>query len=333
MAAPRRPVGDRLVLSPQEPLVAGGAAETFEENIRAGEGMTVRTQASRPPDQVVTSVADRRSTVLDVVRNARQSIALSLFRCNDAEVLSELARATARGVRVDAVVTSRAKGGKAKLRKLWTRLTECGASVHAYSDPVVKYHAKYLVADDGPAVVASCNFTRKCFERTLDALVVTHDPDVVSGLLDLMAADAERRPAPSSVSPRLIVGPERARKQLTTLIEQANTSIRLIDAKLSDPDLVTLLNARRAAGLSVEIFGAKRIGPLKSHGKIMLIDNRLAVVGALAIAAISLDFRREVAIIVDNADAVASVERLFASLEAERSEGRSSAADGERLGL
>ena len=34
MAAQRRPVGDRLVLSPQEPLVAGGAAENFEQNIR-----------------------------------------------------------------------------------------------------------------------------------------------------------------------------------------------------------------------------------------------------------------------------------------------------------
>src|SRR5438132_12102385 len=34
MAAPKRPVGDRLVLSPQEPLVAGGAAENFERNIR-----------------------------------------------------------------------------------------------------------------------------------------------------------------------------------------------------------------------------------------------------------------------------------------------------------
>src|SRR2546428_14090724 len=34
MVAPRRPVGDRLVLSPQEPLVAGGAAENFEQNIR-----------------------------------------------------------------------------------------------------------------------------------------------------------------------------------------------------------------------------------------------------------------------------------------------------------
>jgi anti-anti-sigma factor len=34
MGVHRRPAGDRLVLSPQEPLVAGGAAENFEENIR-----------------------------------------------------------------------------------------------------------------------------------------------------------------------------------------------------------------------------------------------------------------------------------------------------------
>ena len=34
MAALKRPVGDRLVLCPQEPLVAGGAAENFERNIR-----------------------------------------------------------------------------------------------------------------------------------------------------------------------------------------------------------------------------------------------------------------------------------------------------------
>ena len=294
--------------------------------------MTARAQSAHPPDRVVTSISHRRSTILDVIRNARESIALSLFRCNDAEVFTELERATARGVRVDALVTSRAKGGQAKLKKLWTRLAECGASVHAYSDPVVKYHAKYLIADDGPAVVASCNFTRKCFERTLDALVLTHDPEVVSGLRELMAADAERLPAPASVTPRLVIGPERARKQLTALIEQANSSIRLIDAKLSDPDLVTLLNARRAAGLNVEIFGAKRIGALKSHGKIMLIDNRLAVVGGLAIAAISLDFRREVAIIVDDRDGVADVEHLFGSLDAESNDGNGDS-DGERLAL
>ena len=128
-----------------------------------------------PPDRIVTSVADRRRTILDAIRGARRELALSLFRCNDADVFGELASAAARGVRIDAIVTSRAKGGTAKVRRLWTRLSECGATVQTYSDPVVKYHAKYLVADDGPAVVASCNFTRKCFDRTHDALVVTHE--------------------------------------------------------------------------------------------------------------------------------------------------------------
>jgi cardiolipin synthase len=295
--------------------------------------MTVRSESGRtPPDRVVTSVADRRNTIVDVIRNARRTIALSLFRCNDLQVLMELAHATARGVQVEALVTSRAKGDKNKLKKLWAALEQTGALVHAYTDPVVKYHAKYLVADDGPAVVASFNFTRKCFERTCDALVLTHDPEIVEGLRALMTADRDRRPLPATVSSRLIIGPERARRQFTALIEQAQSSLRLIDPKLSDPDLVTLLNARRASGLTVEVFGSKRLGDLKSHGKILLIDDRIAVVGGLALAAISLDFRREVAIIVDDPPAVAQVDQLFRTINSVPTAGRITAgAAGEAL--
>ena len=120
----------------------------------------------------------------------------------------------------------------------------------------------------------------------------------------------------------MIIGPERARRQLTALIVQARTSIRLIDAKLSDPDLVTLLKARRAEGLTVEIFGSKQLGELKSHGKIMLIDEARAVVGSLALAAMSLDFRREVAIVVDDEEAIADVQQLFGAINALPTEGR-----------
>src|SRR3989442_1504305 len=277
--------------------------------------MTTMSKARRlAPDRIVLSIAERRGTILDVIRGARRDITLSLFRCNDEDVFSELAQAGARGVAIHVLVTSRAKGGQKRIRKLWNALEQTGASLHAYTDPVVKYHAKYLVADDGPAVLASLNFTRKCFERTCDALVVTYDPDVASGLRQLMAADRAGLPMPPNLTPRLIMGPERARQQFTSLVEQAQSSIRLVDAKLSDPDLVTLLNARRAAGLTVEVFGSKRLGALKSHGKIMLIDDRIAVVGSLALAALSLDFRREVAIIVDHPPAVAEVVELFRTI-------------------
>ena len=284
-----------------------------------------------PPDRLVVSVVERRPALLGVIRQARSRITLSLFRCNDDAVFEELTAATARGVSVEVLVTSRARGGQKKMAKLWRALEQTGASLHSYTDPVVKYHAKYLVADEGPAIVASLNFTKKCFKRTCDAMVITHDPAVVSDLRRLWTADCGRLPMPEDLTDRLIVGPERARRQFTSLIEEARTSIRLIDAKLSDPDLVSLLNAKRAAGMTVEIFSAKRLGGLKSHGKIMLIDDRTVVVGSLALAALSLDFRREVAIVVTDASAVAEAVELFGTVRETATEGRATGAAGEIL--
>jgi cardiolipin synthase len=263
------------------------------------------------PDRLIVSAQDRLPALLDVIRQARARITLSLFRCNDEAVFDALKAATERGVAVEVLVTSRAKGGQKKMAKLWRALEQTGASLHSYTDPVVKYHPKYLVADEGPAIVASLNLTRKCFRKTFDALVITHDPAVVTGLRRLWTADCGGQEMPADITDRLIVGPERARRQFTALIEEARTSIRLIDAKLSDPDLVSLLNAKRAAGMTVELFSAKQLGDLKSHGKIMLLDDQTVVVGSLALAALSLDFRREVAIVVKDAPAVAVAVELF----------------------
>jgi phosphatidylserine/phosphatidylglycerophosphate/cardiolipin synthase-like enzyme len=212
------------------------------------------------------------------------------------------------------------------MAKLWRALEETGATLHAYTDAVVKYHPKYLVADDGPAIVASLNFTKKCFRSTCDALVISHDPVVVSDLRRLWTADRERLEMPADLSPRLIVGPERARRQFTALIEGARNSIRLIDAKLSDPDLVSLLNAKRAAGMTIETFTVKRLGDLKSHGKIMLLDDETVVVGSLALAALCLDFRREVAIVVTEPAAVAAAIELFQSVRDAMASGEPAAA-------
>jgi phosphatidylserine/phosphatidylglycerophosphate/cardiolipin synthase-like enzyme len=267
------------------------------------------------PERVVSSLEERRAAILEIIGSARSSIALSLFRCNDEEVFAELANATARGVRVEALVTSRAKGGKKKLKKLWDRLTQTGAVINAYADPVVKYHAKYLIVDDTVAVVASCNLTRKCFERTCDALVVTRDPAVVGGLRELMTADREQRRFATPLSPRLLIGPDTARAQFTRLLSQARSSIQILDAKLSDPEILNLLDRRRAEGLRVQVFGAKRLGTLMSHGKILLIDECLAVVGSLALSALGLDFRREVSILVDDPAGVAQVADLFRGIE------------------
>jgi len=270
----------------------------------------------RLPDRIVVAPAARREAVLDAIHGAQSQITLSLFRCSDKAVFGELAAAVERGVDVRVLVTSRVKGGKKKLKKLWSRLEETRASIVPYTDPVVKYHAKYLVVDDGPALITSMNFTRKCFDNTCDAVALTYDPAIVDGLRQLVATDREGGAASATLPDRLIIGPERARRQFTALVQQARKSIQVIDAKLSDPGLIDLLNQRRSQGINVEIFGQKRLGNLISHGKMMLVDGTRAVVGSLALTALSLDFRREVALVVDEPAAVAELDQLFRSIGA-----------------
>jgi phosphatidylserine/phosphatidylglycerophosphate/cardiolipin synthase-like enzyme len=273
---------------------------------------------ARRRELVVLEPAERRAAILRLIGAARRRLVLSLFRCDDFEVLDALAGALERGVAVHALLTMRAKGGRKRLKKLWSALEEMGAVVSWYADPVVKYHAKYLVADAGPALVTTLNPTRKCFTRTWDAVLVTHDAAVVRSLLHLFDADAAGR-SPSldgRFSRRLIVGPERARPDVHALIAGARRSIRILDHKLSDPDVVALLRERRAAGVTVSVLGTALAGPLQPHGKLMIIDESRAVVGSLALSTLSLDFRREVAVVVEDAPAVRRLNIAFQELNA-----------------
>lgn len=253
------------------------------------------------PDRLVLEPAERKSALLDVIAGARRRLVLSLFRCDDDSVLDALEAALERGCEVEAILTKRAKGGRKRLRKLWATLEEMGAVVTWYSDPVVKYHAKYVVADDGPAIITTLNPTRKCFSRTWDCLLVTHDPALVTGLQALFRADTAGAPLPKRLrlSPRLIVGPERSRPAIRRLIARAERSIRILDHKLSDPDLVALLRQRRADGVTVSVLGHQPLDVVP-HGKMLIVDDRVAVMGSTALSTLSLDFRREVSVLIED---------------------------------
>ena len=255
--------------------------------------------AAPAKEKLVLEPAERREALLGVIGSAKRRLVLSLFRCDDFTMLDALAKALERGCEVEAILTKRAKGGKKRLKKLWGALEEMGAVVTRYADPVVKYHAKYLVADESTAIVTTLNPTRKCFSRTWDAVLVTQDPSVVKGLLTLFRADAAGKPLPSRrpISRRLIIGPERSRSEIRGLIAGAKRSIRILDHKLSDPDLVALLKERRKEGITVSVLGKHPMG-VEPHGKMMIIDETRAILGSTALSTLSLDFRREVSVVI-----------------------------------
>ena len=263
-------------------------------------------------DRLVLEPAARRDAVLDLMRSAQSRLTLSMFRCDDFAVLDEVAAAVKRSVQVRVLITHRARGWKQRLKELSAVLDSIGAQVHRYKGPLTKYHAKYIVADDGPALVSSLNFTRKCFENTCDFLVFSDDPNIVSGLGLIFEHDYSRPGLPlPEITDRLIVGPDHARERLAKLLAEAQNNIRIIDHRLIDPRMVALLREKQNSGVLVQVLGQGPMGGLICHGRVILVDNRIAVIGSIHLSPPSLDSRREVAILIREPGIIVELNDFF----------------------
>jgi len=265
------------------------------------------------PEKLVLDPSARRDTVLEVIRGAHRELVLSVFRCDDFKILDALADAVHRGVRVRALLTPKAKNWDKRLQDLGVFLESMGAEVQRYSGARTKYHAKYIVADHGPALIASLNFTRKCFDRTCDFIVVTCDPATVSCLSRLFELDSgdPDAPLPAGIGGSLIVGPEQARARFLEMLGQARRTIRIIDHRVSDPAIVAMLRDRQSAGVSVQVLGLGAVAGLVSHGKMMLVDGESAAIGSISLSPPSLNMRREVAAVIRDPGNVERLARFF----------------------
>lgn len=271
-------------------------------------------------DRIIFAPGTRRDAFVEIIREAKRDLVLSVFRCDDFTILDELAAAVERKVRVRALVTPSAKNWSRKLKELETFLTSMGAEVQRYSGESAKYHAKYAVADKGMALIASGNLTRKCFVESCDFVLLTHNSGIISGLSQIFHSDWESPGSglPADLSDRLIVGPEIARSKFLALLEQATRSIRIIDHRVKDRQVLSALRRKQAAGVSVQVLGAGSLEGLVSHGRLMLVDNAFGVIGSIALSEPSLDHRREVAVIVDNRDNLKQLSEYFDLMASKR---------------
>jgi phosphatidylserine/phosphatidylglycerophosphate/cardiolipin synthase-like enzyme len=273
---------------------------------------------SQGTDRLILAPAGRRDAVQQLMQSAERTLLLSMFRCDDFSILDELASAVKRGVQVRVLITQRARGWREKLKDLTALLRSLGADVRPYDNPLMKYHAKYIVADDGPALVTSLNFTHKCFEDTCDFLVFSEDPNVVSGLKTLFERDSSPPAAvpADGLTDRLIVGPEDSRQRLTQFLSNAESSIRIVDHRVTDPQILDLLADKQRQGVSVEVIGNGPINGLLCHGRMILIDQKIAIIGSIHLSPPSLDLRRELAIVIEESSLVTELYDYFQGLAA-----------------
>ena len=265
-----------------------------------------------PKDGLVPLVA--------AIKKATKQIDITIFRFDLKELQRALETAVTRGVKVHALIAHTSGGGQKRLRKLELELLNAGVTVSRTDDDLRRYHYKMLLIDREMLYTQGFNYTRLDIEKSRSMAVATKNKSIVSEAIKLFEADATRQPYTASQD-NFLVSPENARTQLARFIKGAKKQLLIYDMKVSDRQMIKLLQDRAKAGVDVRIIGkvgkkaeglvVDKMPGLRLHLRAMLRDGQEMFLGSMSLRAIELDKRREVGIIVKERAAAKQFREIF----------------------
>ena len=268
--------------------------------------------------------------VVRAIKRARRNVDIAVFRADREEIEKALGAAVQRGVKVRVLVAHTNSGGENRLRKLEQRLLEAGATVTRTGDDFVRYHGKFMVADD-TLHLFGFNFTKVDTIKSRSFGVSTRDKSAVREALALFDADCTRQPFVPKRT-HLVVSPENSREALTAFIKGARRQLLIYDVNVQDRTLIKLLEQQASAGVDVRVIGKCKGGkgisvrPLRSmrlHVRAMVRDGARAFVGSQSLRRLEVDQRREVGVVITNGVVARQIRDTF---EADWTESESAAA-------
>jgi cardiolipin synthase len=271
--------------------------------------------------KLIIEPADGVEPLLSAIRRAKKSIEIAVFRFDRTDIETALKAAAARGVKVTALIAFANRGGEARLRKLELRCLDAGIIVARTSNDLSRYHGKYILIDRRVLYVLSFNFTHLDVDHSRGFGIVSTRANWVRDAARLFRADCTR----SKFAPKtetFVVSPANSRKALSTFLKRAKTELLIYDPRISDKEMLGILQARAKAGVAIKIIGSvagraqfdvQKLASSRLHTRTIIRDRRQAFVGSQSLRGTELDSRRELGLIVQDAKAVKMLLDTFES--------------------
>jgi phosphatidylserine/phosphatidylglycerophosphate/cardiolipin synthase-like enzyme len=252
------------------------------------------------------------------IRKAKKSVEIMIFRFDRPEIERALIDAVERGLFVHALIAFTNRGGEEYLRKLEMRFLESGITVARTAGDLVRYHGKMMITDRRELYVLSFNFTHLDIDRSRGFGIITRNTKLVAEAAKLFEADTKRQTY-SAGNNKFLVSPVNARKELARFIKGAKKELLIYDPKISDRAMLRLLDERRKAGVDVRVIGSvsgKRLPVcelkrIRLHTRTIICDRASAFIGSQSLRQLELDARREIGLILRDANILKQLVRTF----------------------
>lgn len=280
--------------------------------------------------ELIVQPDDGIGPILKSLKRARRTLELIIFRVDLKPLERAIAAAVERGVAVRALIARTNKGGEKRLRQVEQRMLDAGVTVSRTADDLVRYHGKLLIVDQAELHVYGFNYTALDLKSRSFGLVC-RDRRYVQEAVRLFEADAAKQDFEPSFE-GIVVSPENARELLATFIKRAKKQLLIWDPRLTDAQMIRLLQQRAKAGVDVRVLGklgkrgsavrVQKYPGKRLHVRAMLRDGNTAFVGSQSLRALELDARREVGLLTRDAKVVKRLLEIFEAEWAETSLGQ-----------
>jgi len=274
---------------------------------------------------------DSPKPFLDAIEEAEKSLRIKMFAFSDPRLLRAVIGARKRGVDVRVMLNPARRSGEAQNEDSRRKLTAGDVEVLDSNPAFDVTHEKSMVVDDSKAYVCSLNWETKNLEETRDYAVVTSHDHEIEEILACFDADWNRKTFNPGESARLIWCKGNARERIAEVIDSAKHSLFVQNERYQDPIIIEHLVRAKMRGVKVHVMARQphtlkqeklveavgglrvmndvgikvhKLKHLKLHAKMLLADQHHAIIGSINLTPGSFDSRRELAIKVDDTDAI-----------------------------
>jgi cardiolipin synthase len=269
---------------------------------------------------------DTARPILDAVSTARKSLQIRMFLFTDRHLTDAVIATRRRGVKVRVMLNPARRGGESENDATKRRLAAAGIEIKDSNPAFDLTHQKSMVIDGATGFVESFNWETRNLTVTRDYAVVTADKTEVAEMDECFEADWARTTFSPGGHSQLIWCPNNGRERIADFIDSAKHSLWLQNERYQDTVIIERLVRAAMRGVRLHILarpphtlkrdklvegvgglrivqdvGAKvhALKGLKLHAKMIVADEKRAIVGSINLSPGSFDGRRELAIETD----------------------------------
>ena len=270
---------------------------------------------------------DSATPIVDAINGGKRTLQIRMFLFTDPTMLRTVLAAKKRGVHVRVMLNPARRDGTSDNDATRKTLLAAGIEVRDSNPDFALTHQKSMVIDETIGFVESLNWETRDLTETRDYAVQTLHGLEVSEMIACFDADWNRQSFTPHGDSELIWCPNNGRERIAGFIESAKRTLWLQNERYQDTVIIERLVRAMRRGVRVHILarpphtlkkdklmegvgglrimhdvGAKvhALKGMKLHAKMIVADDKRAVIGSINLAPGSFDARRELAIETDS---------------------------------